>query len=186
MAAFIRKTKLQIVSAKNGIQGIAWERIIPDEDNDWINLRNPNFISFMPMADKKRETNCFFSSYAIGLCTSRDAWSYDFTYVKVLGKMHAFVDFYNTETTRCHKLLSETGLTEKKTIEKFMAENRDNNSRMISWSRGLNRYFERGDTINDDAPVRTVMYRPFQKRKLYYEKSTIEYPSSFQYSRKGV
>ena len=168
-----RQQKLDKVKEFGSIEGIHWEELRPDENNDWLNQRNPAYANFVPLYDKKKEGVAIFTKYAVGLCTSRDAWSYNFNQAQLVHTMHEFVDFYNQEVARCHEqAASSNGVVD-------FASMRSNDAKRISWSRGLSKYFDRGDNISKEHDVRKVMYRPFQKRYLYFDKQTIEYPSSW-------
>lgn len=47
--------KLQHLKSINGISALdSWIKIIPDQFNDWINQRDPNFDTYLSMGDKKR------------------------------------------------------------------------------------------------------------------------------------
>ena len=52
------------------------ETLHPNKENDWINLRNPVFSTFIPLGNKrgKSKETFFEPMYSLGIATNRDAW----------------------------------------------------------------------------------------------------------------
>lgn len=181
-----REEKLAIIRNSVSIKNIPWEHIVPDENGDWLNYRNPKFSSFPVIAAKQKNDSIsyFGSNYALGIGTNRDTWVYNFS--KGLKKAHEMIRFYNQELQHCQdeweKVVSEdaANVTEK-ARELFYNNTRNVDKAKVSWSRGLIRNFLRNNRINDsDGTVRTVMYRPFCKVYCYYKREIIEYPSKWE------
>lgn len=53
-----REQKLDIIREYKSIKNISWKYLIPNANNDWINQRNPNFMNFIALGDK-RKRKCF-------------------------------------------------------------------------------------------------------------------------------
>jgi predicted helicase len=53
----------------------AWQRLKPNEQHDWINLRDPAFGAFIELGSKK-DTNelSYFDDFSHGVMTTRDSW----------------------------------------------------------------------------------------------------------------
>lgn len=48
-----RDDKLSILRDKESILNIDWHTIVPDKNNDWINQRDENYMSYPALADEK-------------------------------------------------------------------------------------------------------------------------------------
>ena len=80
-----RDDKLRILRDWECIEGIsAWQTIIPDEYNDWLNHRDPEYKMYVPLcsqeAKRKRNavTTVIARLYSSGVNTGRNAWFYAF------------------------------------------------------------------------------------------------------------
>ncbi len=160
-----REQKLNIILDKKNISNINWRKIIPDENNDWINKRNNKYAKFLPLAPNKKlmlNSKSFFNNYAIGIVSSRDAWVYNYNKNKLIKKVKGLIDFYNEEL-------------EKK--KKDYLYNLDMNPTKISWSAGLKQKIDRRENIlYNEQSIIIGLYRPFVKEYLYYENNLIERP----------
>ena len=181
---FSRVEKLNIISEFKSIENIPWKYLTPNNDNDWLNQRNPNFMNFIALGDKKRreKMSIYSDNYASGLSTNRDAWVYNFSETKVKENANRMIEFYNSERKRCHKKFNEdvaqdVCLSDIKTRETYIQNIRSNDKSKISWSRGLFKKFCKNEYIQNAEDVREVLYRPFCKKKLNYNPLIIEMPS---------
>lgn len=100
-----REDKLRIIKQMGDISNPAmmWKNIVPNEHGDWLNKRNEMFKLFIPIEPEKKFAKgqrSFFETYAIGVATNRDAWTYNFSIVKVQTNMSSMIDFYNKEVER--------------------------------------------------------------------------------------
>ncbi|MFV5772366.1 hypothetical protein ACIKN0_12030, partial [Pediococcus acidilactici] len=66
-----QKEKLKIISDFGDISAIDWQTIHPDDNNDWLNQRDPNYQNYASIAGDEQST---FLSSAIGIATNRDTW----------------------------------------------------------------------------------------------------------------
>ncbi|WP_192873709.1 hypothetical protein, partial [Streptococcus suis] len=48
-----QKDKLNIISDFGDISAIDWKEIIPDDNNDWLNQRDPNYQKYPVMAGEQ-------------------------------------------------------------------------------------------------------------------------------------
>lgn len=176
-----RAEKLRIVDEFGSIEKIPWEYITPDANNDWLNFRNPNFVSFIAIGDKKRRESVsyFADHYAAGVKTNRDAWIYNFS----ADAHHAerMIDNYNAELDRCTQALKAAGgiANTPKAREAFFTNTRILDSQKISWSRGLLNTFCKGETIEKDGNYQIAMHRPFCKEHFYFSSKIVEWPSQW-------
>lgn len=182
-----REKKLQIISDFGSIKNIQWKYLTPNEDNDWLNQRNPNFINFIALGDKKKreKVTIYSDNYASGLSTNRDVWVYNYSEKKSKENSERMIEFYNSERERCHRAFDESitqeiSMTEPKSKETYIQNIRSNDETKISWSRGLFKRFCKNETIDFCNDFRQVSYRPFCKKILAYNSSIIEMPSRWE------
>ena len=145
--------KLDIIEKCTSIQGIKdWQIISPDDHHDWIGHRNIEFNKYSVMGSKKTKTgksnDSMFTLYSMGIKTNRDAWAYNSS-EKILSKnMKRTIDYYN-----------------KQDIDNPIIDDKQ-----ISWSSGLDILKKHKPKFNKNK-IRTVLYRPFFKQYLYYDKT---------------
>ena len=179
-----REQKLGIIREFKSIKNMRWNYLTPNANNDWLNQRNPNFMNFIALGDKKKreKESIFLDNYASGLSTNRDIWVYNFSRQEAISNANRMIDFYNKERSRCNKQFEENvgkeiSLTDIKTRETYLQNIRSNDETKISWSRGLFRQFSKNEKINTSNCARVVAYRPFCKKHLSYNIPIIEMPS---------
>lgn len=153
-----RDDKLKTLIARKSINGINWKEIKPDENNDWINQRDENYLNYLSLEKDIFHTN------GIGVKTNRDSWVFSFGKVPLKEKVCRMITNYNSEVKRSKQSTFTPNLDES----------------FIKWSDGLFKKLENNQliTYNEDNII-CAMYRPFTKKHLYYEKSIIERPGKF-------
>lgn len=159
-----REQKLNIINEKKDIRTIEWKKIIPDENDDWINRRNntfKRFVSLMPENKENKNTKNVFTKNVIGIATNRDAWSYNFSKTKLMKNINKTINEYNENLDRC---IGNTNIT-------------NNDSTKISWSAGLKSKLKNGVKLAyDNKNIVVANYRPFCKSYLYYDSNLVERP----------
>ena len=160
-----REQKLEIIENFQSVNGISaqngWTQIIPDQFNDWLNQRDPNFDTYLSMGDKKDKNSVvIFDNYSNGLKTNRDAWVYNYSYNSLKKNMSQFINFYNYEAKR------------------YSMDNNieiSNDSTKISWSDALKGKFKANMSIKfSENHIRNSLYRPYSKQNIYFDKSVNE------------
>ena len=165
-----REEKLRIVRESESIKNdmIAWERITPNADGDWINQRNPEFESFPSMGDKAGvERGTLFLTYSSGVKTNRDAWVYSYSRKTVETNMRNMIENYNTEVDRY--IQSCKGKPNEKCPD--IDDVVDADPKRLSWSRGLREDAKKGRkyAFEQECVVQSL-YRPFSKQWLYFNR----------------
>lgn len=164
-----RGQKLNIIKDKESIQNIEWQKINPDENNDWINIRDKKFDEFIPMNPESKKqilSKSYFNNYAIGIVSSRDSWVYNYSTNALQNNINNMIEFYNDERNKKNKNDSY----------EF-----DMNPQKISWSAGLISKANRDVEIKyNEKNIIKVTYRPFVKQYLYYDSDVIERPGVFE------
>lgn len=152
-----REQKLKIIEENESIKNIEWKKIIPDENNDWINKRKSEYSRMFPLIGENKSVFCLSSS---GVTTARDYWVYNYNKQKLEENMKVTINTYNDNILRI-----KSNNIEKKNIKSFVTSDESK----ISWSRALlnslnnfeNKRFEK-DCIKES------LYRPFCKQWFYY------------------
>ncbi len=150
-----RQQKLGIIQSFKSISGIkgkqGWLQITPDKHHDWLDQSDDSFGQFFPLGDKEdKKVQPVFNNYSLGIVTSRDPWVYNASQCGVSNNMQHMINEYNWQ-------LANGGIIY--------------DSNKIKWSDTLERHYGKNKTgsYSGDAVVRS-MYRPFEKRWLYYNR----------------
>lgn len=141
---------------------IDWIHVNPNDENDWINHRNPIFGTYIPIGDKNERTY-FVPIYSLGIGTNRDIWCYNSSKVALSKNMRLLSQEYASQI-KLYKSLDQ------KSRESFK-EYRENDPKKISWSSSLELYVVRGvkPSFSEKKIVRSL-YRPYFKQHLYLDK----------------
>tara|TARA_R100000322_G_scaffold42860_3_gene26966 strand:+ start:14861 stop:19633 length:4773 start_codon:yes stop_codon:yes gene_type:complete len=159
-----QKQKLAIIRDFGAVKGISnaegWERITPDDQNDWLNQRDASFEAFLKIGDKKdRSEPILFASYSRGLETGRDAWCFNLSKSKLANNIQDTIAFYENERKRLagHDIDAEDLI--------------DYDAGNISWTRALRNDLLRNKPLvfSKDAIV-AGLYRPFSKTWAYFDR----------------
>ena len=167
-----QKDKLEKITAFGSINGISasdgWTTIMPDEHGDWINQRDDSFGEHISLGNKKDESSVtVFENYSQALLTSRDAWCYNASKVKLEKNMRGMIDFYAHEVKRYELACAGLSKSDYPDVGEFL----DSDTAKISWSRAL----KHGVTKNFMSKYKTSgvtpsLYRPFYKSWSYFDR----------------
>ena len=149
----LRDNKITYLAEKQFSQ-IPFEHITPDKKHNWINQADNDFDSLLPLVDKDVKTGkaeqAVFKLFSIGVATHRDEWVYDLLTQNLNAKMTFFITIYQSE---CKKVNDEELSTQ------------------IKWDEDLKNYLKRDIKKEfDELNIKTTLYRPFKKSKLYLDK----------------
>ena len=161
-----QKEKLNIISDFGDISAIDWQSIEPDDNNDWLNQRDPNYQKYSVMAG---EQDSVFLSNAVGISTARDLWVYNFSKEQAEYNGSKLISNYKSELDR---LQSVTGNERKSLLNR--------NDNFIKWSVKLEDSIQKSKPIQfDKDKIIKSLYRPFTKKSLYYDNDVIERPGQW-------
>ena len=122
-----RQQKLDKVKEFDNVSQIGWKIITPDINGDWVNLRNPQYMNFFPIGERRKESEIsyFSDNFSTGMVTSRDAWLYSFDYKS--NNAESMISFFNQEQQRCEllfeKMLGENKLSKNQRAKEAFFEN---------------------------------------------------------------
>lgn len=144
------------------IESISFVKIIPDKNNNWINLADNDFESLLPLADKNvklgRKKEAVFELFSLGVVTARDEWVYDNDEKNLEKKIKFFFDIYRKEQIRWNDS------DKKKKINDFIG-------RTVKFTSELEGHLVKGTSLKFDAnKIRDSLYRPFIKQKTYFDR----------------
>lgn len=165
-----REEKLKIVSEIGSIsnQNFALETLKPNEHNDWLNQRNDIFKEFIAIEPEQKfdlKTKTFFTTYSLGIVSSRDSWVYNSSKKSLIDNILKTINFYNKQRIDYHK--SQKNISIKDYV--------NYDTKNISWSRAL-----LNDANNNKAceykekSIIESSYRPFFKQMFYADKQLNE------------
>jgi predicted helicase len=141
---------------------IEFDKVLPDEKGNWLNLTDNDFESLMPVCDKEvklnKSQNAIFKLFSLGVVTSRDDWVYDFNKIDLTKKVNLFMNVYNAEIKRWEKS------SKKIDINDFV-------DRTIKWTEELEAHLKKGNSLTFDKNcIIESLYRPFIKQFFYFDK----------------
>lgn len=149
--------KLNSLKKQRAIVGYQFKDIHPNAHGDWINPRNENFSTYLPIEAETKFSDSqksFFITHSCGVKTQRDSWCYNFSLIQAKHVAERMVDYYNQQ----RELLSRKEINEV-----------DFDTQRISWTANVlnsiknNKKFE----YNDRDLIKAI-YRPFQQQYLFH------------------
>lgn len=164
---------------KTNFDSLNFERIIPDEKFNWLNLTDNDFNNLIPVASKKNDQT-IFNLYSNGFVTNRDEWVYDFDLKNLENKSNFFIEEYNYEVNRWIQYKKDNNYQDIKQesnpiVDQFLAERN-----LIKWSKMIKRDKLRKGKIGifDRADLKKAYYRPFVVKYVYFGYITIDIKGS--------
>ncbi|RLU55866.1 helicase [Streptococcus iniae] len=156
-----QKEKLKIIEDFADISAIEWQTIEPDENNDWLNQRDPNYQKY---ASVSGEENSPFLLNVLGIGTNRDTWIVGFSQNQVSQNVNRLINNYQTELSRISKYPSEQRV---KLLNK--------NENYIKWTFRLEESIKQNKVLKyNGQKIVQYAYRPFTKKWLYYSDDLVE------------
>lgn len=148
----------------NTFTDLKFELIHPDRNNNWINVSENDWSEFIPVASKETkqakthvEQRAIFKLFSLGIITARDEWVYDENRIALEKRMKFLIDIYNSD------------------VRKLRGIKRENVSDAvdysIKWTRAVKNDLASGLKYRFDPKfIVDCIYRPFIKRKLYFDR----------------
>ncbi len=153
-----REQKLKIVKDFHSIHNMEWSSIMPNEKNDWINLRDGLFDTLILLGDKKEKKNNVFSIFSSGYITHRDSWVYNFSQNKLKENVSFLIDNYNSDIDGLEKL----SITEN--VDSYLTTDETK----IKWNKSLlDDAQKRIHHFFRESALELSIYRPYCKQNFY-------------------
>ncbi|MDX2076922.1 MAG: type ISP restriction/modification enzyme [bacterium] len=167
-----KDTKFESLNQTIHYNNLTWTSIMP-VNKLWLTegLR-PEFQQFLPIGSTTKTTEgTIFEIFSNGIKTNRDSIVYDFDAKNLLVRMNRFIEDYNSEVYRYNRA------GKPKDINQFVKA-------IIKWDGSLKdrlKSLREGDF--SDIYLRDSMYRPFTKKKVYFDwlviNRTYQFPRIF-------
>lgn len=170
-----REQKLAMIRQEASIAGSEWQTIQPNADGDWINQRDGDFSTFVPLGDKKDPSSRpIFDIHALGVVTNRDAWAINSSTSALAANMSRMVHFYNEQRVALGHWCAKRAVPRtEKVVDEFVATVSDPTH--ISWTRGLKGDLRKDKPAHfDESRIVRTLYRPFNKQWLYLDRQLNE------------
>ena len=161
-----REEKLDAIRTFSSINGITeqgdWQKLVPDDNHDWVNQVNPHFNQYLVLGDKKdKAATPMFENYSQGALTARDAWCYNASKVMMECSIRSMIAFFNAERKWYHQNPDHATLD----IDTFI----NSDPTKISWTRALKQDLVKNKALAfTEGEVLISTYRPFSKQWMYY------------------
>lgn len=161
-----RNQKLDILREKQSIINFDWKKLIPDKNNDWINQRDENYLSFPSTFDKSSEQ--IFNNYTLGVQSGRDWWTIGFGKNHTKKNAELMIDNFNYEIERLKYV--DDKLSKINTSPDF-----------VNWSDVLKKRLLRSEKIEKKTSQMVITsFRPFTKKWMYFEDAIIHRPRQYK------
>lgn len=141
-----------------------WMKLSPNEQGDWLNLRNDTFAKLIPVADKSENEDAFFDINSNGTVSGRDAWVVSASKEQLTSNLERMTQFYNKQRIEYQKLLKSNPDLK---VQDFISKDESK----IKWVQNLISDFAKNkeQRVNHSEIVK-FNYRPFFKQFYYFNK----------------
>ncbi|GAA9625287.1 DEAD/DEAH box helicase family protein [Helicobacter pylori] len=183
-----REAKLNRLANFTDLDAIPFETIIPNAKGDWINQREDGFEKLIPLKrDKKLQNPSVFDINSMGVVTGRDPWVYNFSPNALMQNVQKCMDTYNADLKRFNAHFREAFKQRTKGVKKADLYKHLNDREIttdktkIAWTCALKNHLLKNKNLQESHKdrVRLVLYRPFNKQWLYFDKNLNERQSQF-------
>ena len=167
-----RDEKLLAIKTASNVAGVdRWQRVTPDEHQDWIMQRDPSFRFHRAMGFKPRKTAVnepsIFTDYALGTATNRDAWVYDFSKAELANRMRSTIVVYNSALRE----LRARG-------QAWLRDITRPDPKRIKWNDSLRKHLSKHTSVEfQEANIRRSAYRPFGAAWFYSDRVLVTAPN---------
>jgi predicted helicase len=166
-----REEKLAVLSEHQDFGHLALTEIVPNDDGDWLNQRDPAFLRFSAIGEKENRSDSeptVFSTYTAGLKTNRDAWVWGYSRYKTAALATKMIEAYNGEVRRAQDHFGGRGTpVARSEIQEFVVRD----PAIISWDRSTEQQAARGREFRlERGSMRLGSYRPFSKQWVYFSR----------------
>ena len=162
---------------------VNWQTIQPDARHTWLTegLRE-DFETFVPIgskaakAEKGEVSGVIFHQFSSGVKTNRDAWAINFNRDTLTKNVQRMIEVYNAQVFKWQGAVDKSDTD----VDDFVAYD----NQKINWSSGLKQKLTSGYIAEfTQEKVRKILYRPFTKSHLYFDRFMAErvyvFPSIF-------
>ena len=165
-----KEATFDFLDACEHIGNVHWDHVQSDARHTWLTggLRE-DFETFLPMgskqakAEKGEASGVIFHQFSSGVKTNRDAWAINFDQNTLATNVQRMIEFYNAQVFKWQGVVDKSSIN----IDDFVTYD----NAKINWSRDLKAKLRGGRIAKyDEHKVRTCLYRPFAKRKIFFDR----------------
>ncbi len=177
-----REEKLNRLSNFLNLDAIPFETITPNNKGDWINQREDGFEKLIPLKrDKKRQNPSVFDINSGGVVSGRDPWVYNFSKDALKSSVQKCIDTYNADLECFNTHFREAFKSRTKGVKSSDLYKQLNDKEIttdktkIAWTDDLKNHLIKNKNLQESHKdrIRLVLYRPFNKQWLYWDKDWI-------------
>ena len=169
------KEKLAIVD-NTKLDTAPWHQIKPNEQGDWINPRDINYMKYPALSGVNDGTPSVFTSGSPGVSTARDPWVYNSSQKALTESIELLIDSFTREQTRFSRHALNAGISNPRGSDTVGIVNADDH--LIKWSSGLRERAARNTPIDSSTiDTQNALYRPFFTQHLATTEGLIERPA---------
>ena len=172
---YARRPEMEVASDKleflrsTKFTDIKFENIKPDKQHNWLNLAENDWDELISIASKeiksgtgRERQQAIFKLFSLGVVTNRDDWVYSNSPEELEKKVRFLIDTYNTDVDTLFGKVTRSEIAYKV-------------DHSIKWTRAVKKDLEKGvKYLFDHNQIVDVDYRPFVKRKLYFNRNLNE------------
>ncbi len=163
------RDKQERLSQFNNYTNVPMKQAAIDAKYTWLTEGlQAEFETFVPMGTKEAKAakgaavDVLFHTFSNGVKTNRDAWAYNFNHNALIENIKRMIGFYNEQVFKWNQREDQGA-----NVDEFVVYDDEK----ISWSRDLKAKLKRGRMTKYAAhKVRDVLYRPFTRSNLYFDR----------------
>lgn len=187
-----REAKLHSLAGFENLESVPFKEITPNDKGDWINQRNDGFEKLIPLKrdPKLKIFDTIFDLNSSGVVSGRDPWVYNFSPNALKQSVQKCIDTYNADLKRFNERFREAfkqrtakdkGIKPADRYKHLNDQEITTNQTKIAWTDGLKNKLIRNENLPESSMerIRLVLYRPFNKQWLYWDKDLIHRQGRF-------
>ena len=163
------REKQELLTDFSDYTNVPMKKMRVDAKHTWLTEGlHAEFETFTPMGSKEAKTQkseamgVIFKSYSLGVCTNRDAWTYNFAQNALAENISRMIETYNAEVFKWERRKNRDT-----SVDDFVISD----DRKIKWTDRLKQEVKSGRTTDfSSEKVRVSLYRPFTKSNLYFDR----------------
>lgn len=133
----------------------------PDGNNDWINQRDAHYSDYPSLVSENGNSG-YFNNSSAGIMSACDSWIVGFNNNKIDQNTRKLILHFNDELECKSKNVNYKINTDP---------------HYIKWNSKLKQNLKRNNKlVYDSKKIRKILYRPFTKKWIYYDKEIVERP----------
>jgi len=168
--------KKRHLSSFGTLSDVPWNQLTPDNQQNWFSATHADdYETFVPLGSKATKAqsvdrkDAVFGVFSPGVNTARDSAVYGFDLAPLQLSASQFCEDYNSEVDRYKRKMPASG------VDEFVDYSK------VKWSSTLKAHLKRLTYAEyGEEKIRLALYRPFNKRFLFYDNILLDRPALFR------